>query len=174
MKYIQWLSVVSLQLSVGLKLLQNKKALKKNKLESGCLLGVELRSGARNCWGFFVLVVVCPPHEACGILVPLPRIEPRPWQWKRRILTTGLPGNSQDCWFFIRRIVARFDFLIMGIYFDLICSNILGNKYLIFSNIFFVITHSCDYSNRTKTIYIYTHNTMTFRCLLTGNNPQRI
>ena len=31
---------------------------------------------------------------ACGILVPQPGIEPGPLQWKRRVLTTGPPGNS--------------------------------------------------------------------------------
>ena len=33
---------------------------------------------------------------ACGIFVLWPRIEPRPWQWKHRVLTTGPPGNSQE------------------------------------------------------------------------------
>ena len=33
-------------------------------------------------------------HEACAILVPRPGIEPHPGQWKRRVLTTGPPGNS--------------------------------------------------------------------------------
>ena len=32
---------------------------------------------------------------ACRILVPRPRIEPRPRQWKPRILTIRPPGNSQ-------------------------------------------------------------------------------
>ena len=31
------------------------------------------------------------PH---GILVPQPRIEPRPWQWECRVLITGPQGNS--------------------------------------------------------------------------------
>ena len=31
---------------------------------------------------------------ACRILVPWPGIEPGPQQWKCRVLTTGLPGNS--------------------------------------------------------------------------------
>ena len=34
---------------------------------------------------------------ACGILAPWPGIEPRPLQWKRWILVTGLPGNSLAC-----------------------------------------------------------------------------
>ena len=33
-------------------------------------------------------------REACGILVSWPGIEPGPWQWKYRALTTGPPGNS--------------------------------------------------------------------------------
>jgi len=35
------------------------------------------------------------PHcAACSISVPWSRIEPRPWQWKPRILTTRPTGNS--------------------------------------------------------------------------------
>ena len=35
------------------------------------------------------------PHcMACGISVPPPGVEPRPHQWKPRILTTRSPGNS--------------------------------------------------------------------------------
>ena len=47
-----------------------------------------------------VFLFVClfwPSLEACGIPVPWPEIEPRPWQWKRQVLTTGLPGNSHLC-----------------------------------------------------------------------------
>ena len=33
---------------------------------------------------------------ACGIFVLWPGIEPWPWQWKHRVLTTGPPGNSQE------------------------------------------------------------------------------
>ena len=43
---------------------------------------------------------------ACGILVPWPGIEQRPWQWKCRVLITGPPGNSPKitfwtacCWY---------------------------------------------------------------------------
>ena len=32
----------------------------------------------------------------CGILVPPPGTEPGPQQWKHRVLTTGLPGNSME------------------------------------------------------------------------------
>ena len=35
-----------------------------------------------------------PCHIACEILVPQPRIEPGPQQWKHQVLTTGPPGNS--------------------------------------------------------------------------------
>ena len=35
-----------------------------------------------------------PYCMACRVLVPWPGIEPRPWQWKHQVLTTGLPGNS--------------------------------------------------------------------------------
>ena len=38
---------------------------------------------------------IWPCHVAGRILAPWPGIEPRPWQRKHQILTTGLPGNSQ-------------------------------------------------------------------------------
>lgn len=41
-------------------------------------------------------------HTACGVLVPLPAILPRPLQWKRRVLdglTTGPPAKSLQCLF---------------------------------------------------------------------------
>ena len=41
--------------------------------------------------------------DACGVLVPRPGItSPRPhhWQWKHGILTTGLPGKSQSCYYY--------------------------------------------------------------------------
>ena len=34
----------------------------------------------------------CP--VACGILVPLPEIEPLPHAWDGRVFTTGPPGKS--------------------------------------------------------------------------------
>ena len=37
-----------------------------------------------------------PHHTACGILVPRPGIKPGPQQWKRQVLTTGLPGNPSS------------------------------------------------------------------------------
>ena len=46
---------------------------------------------------------------ACGILVPSPGIEPGLHQWKRRVLATGPPGNSQEifilkCVFILRMV----------------------------------------------------------------------
>ena len=42
------------------------------------------------------IVSLCPSfwprHTACGILFPRPGIKPGPQQWKRHVLTTGLPG----------------------------------------------------------------------------------
>ena len=38
---------------------------------------------------------VWPCHEACGILVPWPGIEPGPRQGEHQVLTTGLSENSQ-------------------------------------------------------------------------------
>ena len=47
-------------------------------------------------------------HDACGILVPWPGSELRPWQWKRQVSTSGPPANSLS-------------FLIWLIQKDLIC-----------------------------------------------------
>ena len=33
-------------------------------------------------------------RKACGILVPQPRMQSEPLQWKQRVLTTGRPGKS--------------------------------------------------------------------------------
>ena len=41
---------------------------------------------------FFFLAAPC---MAFGILVPWPGIEPRSWQWKCWVLTTGPPGNPR-------------------------------------------------------------------------------
>ena len=43
-------------------------------------------------WNYDFFFWLC--SRTCGILVPPPGIEPGPWQWKLRVLTTGLPGNS--------------------------------------------------------------------------------
>ena len=42
----------------------------------------------------FIIFIFWPHHAVCRILVPWPRIEPGPRQWKYQLLTTGLPGNS--------------------------------------------------------------------------------
>ena len=44
---------------------------------------------------FFFSFFFSPRHEACGILVPWPVIEPRLQQWELGVLTTGSPGNFQ-------------------------------------------------------------------------------
>ena len=44
--------------------------------------------------GFVLLCFVFGRAVPCRILVPQPGIEPRSWQGKRQVLTTGLPGNS--------------------------------------------------------------------------------
>ena len=46
---------------------------------------------------------------ACGLFVLWPGIEPRPWQWKHRTLTTGPPGNSQEM------IISRESKTLLGI-----------------------------------------------------------
>ena len=47
---------------------------------------------------FFLLLIFFltfwPPFSACGILVPLPGIEPSPLQQKLGVLTTGPSGKS--------------------------------------------------------------------------------
>ena len=42
------------------------------------------------CFGFFFFF----GHEACGILAPLPGIEPVPSALEDELLNTGLPGKS--------------------------------------------------------------------------------
>ena len=46
---------------------------------------------------FFSLSLPLSFHKTCGILVPRPGIEPRPWQWMCGVLTPGPPGNSSTC-----------------------------------------------------------------------------
>ena len=48
---------------------------------------------------------LCP--KACRILFPHQRfnLRPGPWQWKFRILTTGLPGNPHLCSFLVKLFV---------------------------------------------------------------------
>ena len=43
-----------------------------------------------------LLLFFWPHRVACRILVPWPGNEPGPWQWKHRVLTTGLSGNSPE------------------------------------------------------------------------------
>ena len=45
---------------------------------------------------FILFIYFWPWHVACGISVPRPWTEPRPWQWKPGILTIRPPGNSQN------------------------------------------------------------------------------
>ena len=51
---------------------------------------------------FFFFQSCC---AACEILVPGPGVEPGPWQWKHRVLTTGLPRNSLFILFLIIAIM---------------------------------------------------------------------
>ena len=46
------------------------------------------------CWACFVFYCFWLCHEACGILVPWPGIEPAPSALKGKVLTTGPPGKS--------------------------------------------------------------------------------
>ena len=48
---------------------------------------------------------LCP--KACRILFPHQRfnLRPGPWQWKFRVLTTGLPGNPHLCSFLVKLFV---------------------------------------------------------------------
>ena len=43
---------------------------------------------------YLSLPFLCPCCMLVGSLMPQPGIEPRPWQWKHRILATRPPGNS--------------------------------------------------------------------------------
>ena len=48
-----------------------------------------------------ILFFFCPCHVACKMLVSPPRIEPvSPLYWEHRVWTTGLPGKSQEFFFF--------------------------------------------------------------------------
>ena len=53
---------------------------------------IDMVSICVQCGGFFFFFWL--HHVACRILVPQPRMEPGPWQWKHRVLTTGPPWNS--------------------------------------------------------------------------------
>ena len=51
--------------------------------------------GPRVFWG-------CLHYVAFRISLPWPRTEPRPWQWKFWILTTGSPGNRLYLFLFLK------------------------------------------------------------------------
>ena len=62
---------------------------------------MRLKEICRSIFLYFILFYFFWPHRvACRISVPQPGIEPRPRQWKPRILTTRPPGNSQECFSF--------------------------------------------------------------------------
>ena len=46
---------------------------------------------------FFLFPFFWPHHAAYGILFPVQELNTSPWQSKRRVLTTELPGNSLLC-----------------------------------------------------------------------------
>lgn len=48
----------------------------------------------------FLCFFFLPPHTASEILFPQPEIEPRPGQWKHRVLSPGPPGNFLSLCFF--------------------------------------------------------------------------
>ena len=55
---------------------------------------------AGGIWGFFFFFFRFWPYmRACRILIPWPGLKPTPLQWKSRVLTTGLPGKSQEFFF---------------------------------------------------------------------------
>ena len=58
------------------------------------------------CFFFFFLA---KPHQ---ISVPWPGIEPKPWQWKPRILTTRLPGNSLSIFLSNSPFFLAFSFIV--------------------------------------------------------------
>ena len=60
-----------------------------------------------NCFFLSFFFFFWWSHVACGILVPLPEIEPSPQKWKCRLLTTGPPGNSHNCFFWKHLVTFR-------------------------------------------------------------------
>ena len=61
--------------------------------------------------------VICRLHVACGISVPTPGIEPGPWQWKPRILTTRQPKELPICRLFDDSAL----FLLIFVYLIYLC-----------------------------------------------------
>ena len=49
---------------------------------------------------FFCFYFLWPHHVACGILVSWPGVKLELWQWKPRVLTSGLPGNFLNVFIF--------------------------------------------------------------------------
>ena len=47
-------------------------------------------------------------HEACGVLVPQPGIEPTPPALEGKVLTTGLPGKSLESFKEIPSVMCSF------------------------------------------------------------------
>ena len=48
-----------------------------------------------------IIIIFWPCHVASRIVFPGPGIEPRPQQWKRGVLTTGPPANSQYYYYYL-------------------------------------------------------------------------
>ena len=75
------------------------KGVKENtKTKTGCISKREMEIFLVLCG--FVGFFVCFGHEARGILVPWPGMEPALLHWKCRVLTTGLPGKSWNLFIF--------------------------------------------------------------------------
>ena len=73
-----------------------------------CILFIKkktLRAGKKFYVAYFIYLCIYlekpqtifwPCRKACRILVPWPGTGLGPWQWKPRVLTTGLPEKSQE------------------------------------------------------------------------------
>ena len=73
----------------------------------------------------FVTVVFWPRSMYCGILIPQPGIDLGPWGSENsRVLTTGLPGSSQEL-------------------FNIIFSNIYASPLSVFSSVTPSVTIGC-------------------------------
>ena len=89
---------------------------------------------------FFILFypilvsIIWVHHLACGNLVPWPRIERRPPQWKCRVLITGPSGNSSKCllfiFYFFKFISSLFRKLHVFIIFNRAGSSLLHTAFL--------------------------------------------
>ena len=56
--------------------------------------GTNLHPQFLGCSFYFSFFFFVLHHTACGILIPYQGSNPRPLQWKLRVLTTGLSGKS--------------------------------------------------------------------------------